>query len=90
MVLFKLQNSAEFDSFLLLFLTLVWVLATQRFPIEQLQNQSGALLINLPHKIEESQTLEWFKQALKFIWQDCCVEDRETGFEDIRVPSTFQ
>ena len=67
MVLFKLQNSAEFDSFLLLFLTLVRVLATQRFPIEQLQNQSGALLINLPHKIEESQTLEWFKQALKFI-----------------------
>lgn len=40
MVLFKLQNPVELDSFLFLFLTLVWVLATQRFPIEQLQNQS--------------------------------------------------
>lgn len=82
----KLQDPAEFDSFH----SLDWALATQRFPIEQLQIQSRALLINLPHNTEESQILEWFKQAPTFIWQECYVEDREIGLEGTRVPSNSQ
>lgn len=82
MVLFKLQDPAEFDSFLLLFLALVCVLTALRFPIEQWQNQSRALLINLPLRIEGSQPLGRFQQVLKFVWQECRAEDRETGWED--------
>lgn len=70
MVCFNLLDSARFDSFLLLVLTVDWVLATQRFPIEQSQNQFGVLPGYLLHQTEEFQALEWFQQALKLPGRD--------------------